>query len=188
MKPYIATFFLCLFIGQFSIFAEGGQIEQPKLDKQNNDICVVDMMFIFQNALAVESVRAQISKVSEKITEELSKYELQLKSQEEELLQNKHSLSPIELDKALRKFNKELTSMQRHASEQKRKLEYIRSETMQKIDEAIKVIISDMSKEYYFKLAIPKTHMLYVGDNIEITEEVLRRLNHQMQAIEINFE
>ena len=185
MKLYIATFFLCLFIVQSAIFAEE---EQIKLDKQNNDICVVDMMYIFQNASAVESVRSQISKVSDKITEELSKYELQLKAQEESLLQNKHSVSPMELDKALRKFNQELTSMQRHASEQKRKLEYIRSETMQKIDEAIKAIISDMSKEYNFKLSIPKTHMLYVGDNIEITEEVLLRLNKKMKEIEVKFE
>jgi Skp family chaperone for outer membrane proteins len=44
-----------------------------------------------------------------------------------------------------------------------------------------------MSKEYGFNLALPSSQVLYAVESLNITAEVIERLNNQLKSVPINY-
>ena len=59
---------------------------------------------------------------------------------------------------------------------------------MSKVNDKIKDIIAEISKEKELDVIIPAAQALYYKDNLDISEEVLKRLNKKITKIDVKFE
>jgi Skp family chaperone for outer membrane proteins len=59
---------------------------------------------------------------------------------------------------------------------------------MSKVNDEIKTIIADISKEKSLDLIVPAAQTLYYKDELDISNEVLKRLNKEVTKVKVSFE
>ena len=59
---------------------------------------------------------------------------------------------------------------------------------MGKVNDRIKDIIADISKEKELDVIIPAAQALYYKDDLDISAEVLARLNKKITKVDVKFE
>lgn len=150
-------------------------------------IAVIDIHHILEKSIAVQNVKKDIEKISENLRQEMSKKEEELQKDEQEI-KNKHdSLSEDALNQEIKNFNKKVSGTQRTMQERKNKLEQAHAEAINKIQEATMKIVYEISKEKGFNLALPSAHIFYAAPELNITEEVITRLNVQLKSVHVNY-
>jgi Skp family chaperone for outer membrane proteins len=61
-------------------------------------------------------------------------------------------------------------------------------DAMSKVNDEIKTIIADISKEKSLDLIVPAAQTLYYKDELDISNEVLKRLNKEVTKVKVSFE
>ncbi len=56
------------------------------------------------------------------------------------------------------------------------------------IQKAVTGIVADMAKEKGFSIAIPTSQILYADPKLDITDEVLKRLNQKLPKLDVKFD
>ena len=59
---------------------------------------------------------------------------------------------------------------------------------MGKVNDKIKDIIADIAKEKDFEVIIPSSQTLYYKDALDISNEVLKKLNKKITKADVKFE
>ncbi|MES2215076.1 MAG: OmpH family outer membrane protein [Pseudomonadota bacterium] len=150
-------------------------------------IAIVDVQAILEKSLAVQSIRKTIEGVSEALHKEMLSREQELKQAEEVIIKKRGVIKEEEFDKEVTNFGKKVSDAQRIIQEKKAKLEQAHAEAMAKVHEATIGIIRGMSKEYGFNVALPNSNVLYATDDLNITAEVIAKLNSQLKSITVNY-
>jgi Skp family chaperone for outer membrane proteins len=146
---------------------------------------VVDVQTILENSVAVQNLRKEMEKLSENIHEEMSKKETELKKAEQELVNKKSSLTEEAFQKEVDKFNVKVSKAQKHMQSKKEELETIHADAMNQVHEATIEIISKLADERGFNMAIPSSQILFVKGYLDITPEVLNKLNANMKNVQL---
>jgi Skp family chaperone for outer membrane proteins len=150
-------------------------------------IAVVDVQTILERSIAVQGIKKSIASISSGLHQEMSSKEKELQNAEKEIIQKRSILSEAAFDKEVQEFNKNVSNTQRMVQEKRAKIEQAHSEAMTKVHNATVAIIDKMSHEYGFNLVIPSSHVLYTTENLNITDEVLLRLNNQLKSVNVNY-
>jgi Skp family chaperone for outer membrane proteins len=61
-------------------------------------------------------------------------------------------------------------------------------DAMSKVNDKVKTIVSEIAKEKELDTIIPASQTLYFKDELDITAEVLSRLNKKITKVEVKFE
>lgn len=166
------------------LFAFGTEAAENKYQSR---IAVVDVHAILEKALAVQDIRKSIDKISEGLQKEMSAKEIELKKSEEEIIKKRGTLTEEAFEKEVAAFNKKASSAQHAMQNKKVKLEQTHAEAIAKVHDATIEIIHNLSKEYEFNLAIPSSQVLYAKEDLNITEEVIKRLNEKLKTVPVNY-
>lgn len=154
---------------------------------EREKIAIVDVQAILDNSLAMNSVKNAVDTISKKFQHEFSRQENELKDQEKNLLRQKEKLSEEELQKEVLKFNKKVTNIQKTTQDKKLKLEQAHAKAMNKVNEIALKIISDIAAEKKYLIVLPSSQVLFANEKLNITKEVLKRLNSRMPSINLDF-
>jgi Skp family chaperone for outer membrane proteins len=156
-------------------------------NKYQSRIAVVDVVAILERAIAVQSINQSISKISEGLQKEMSAKEVELKKSEEDIIKKRSTLKEEDFEKEVISFNKRASDAQNLMQSKKAKLEQAHAEAIAKVHDATIDIIHNLSKEYGFNLAIPSSQILYVKEDLNITEEVIKKLNEKLKTVPVNY-
>ena len=148
---------------------------------------IVDVQAVLENAACVQKMRGEIGQISENIQQEMSKKEAELKKIEQELINKKGVLSEDAFKKEVDKLNEKVTAAQKNMQSRKEGLEKAHADAMQQIHEATIEIISQLAGEKNFNMAIPSSQVLFAREYLNITSEVITRLNEKQQTVKVNY-
>lgn len=150
-------------------------------------IAVVDVQYLMENSQAYTSTRNQIDDISNKLHNKMTNTESSLKKEEEALINKRGVIDNEKLEAEIESFNNKISAIQMSIQQKKAELEQLHGEAVNKIQGYVTQIITTMASEKNFNIAIPSSQLLYATPSLDITEEVLLRLNETLPSVEITF-
>jgi Skp family chaperone for outer membrane proteins len=160
---------LVMFIGISSAWAEG--------------YAVVNVKLVMEKAKVANDIRQQVEKKREVYLAEISKQEEQLRAKDQKLKEQRNVLAPEAFEAKRREFQNIFTESQRSFQEKRTKLDNALNKAFQKIDIVIATIIKDLAKEKGFNLALPSSEVMYADASLDITKEVIARLDKKLSRV-----
>lgn len=152
-----------------------------------NKIAVVDVQMILEQSKAVSAIRNAAEKINQELQNELQNKENELKILEKKLIESKEQLPQAEFEKEVMKFNKQVTGAQKNIQDRKLRLEQAHAKAISKVNEVALKIISSLASEGKYSVVLPSTQVLYANDKLNITPEVLVRLNTTIPYVELKY-
>ncbi|MFU7500714.1 MAG: OmpH family outer membrane protein [Candidatus Tisiphia sp.] len=179
------TIIFCLIINSYStIYASNTNIANRFATK----IAIVDIHSILEHSVAIQSIRKSVDQISEKIRQDLSKKDGELKEIENLLMGKRNSLSESAFEQEFSLFEKEINIAQKEIRDRKVRLEQAHAEGIGKVQEAITKIISALAEKYNLDLVIPSTQISFAKNSLNITQEVVAELNNKLKHVTIKYE
>ncbi|MFY9590017.1 OmpH family outer membrane protein [Rickettsia endosymbiont of Halotydeus destructor] len=178
--------FICFLIASLPVFAKRGNI-QNKEDNFSVRVAVVDIQSILEGSVAIQNLRETVSRLNQKIQQDISKKEIEFKPLEENLIKERQSLSEVDFEKRVNEFNVKVSEVKKEIQARKTKLEQAHAEAMGMIHEMTITIITELAEKYDLNLVIPNTQILYARNNLNITAEVTFILNERLKNVTVNY-
>ncbi len=152
----------------------------------NAVVAIIDVQRVMQNAKAAQSVRTQVQSFYNAGLAEITEREEELRSEQQELARQRAILSPqayAERERAFRARVSELDQRRRALDSQ---LQNILASAENDVRRAMVPIFADISNEKGITMIVGRTQIMFAVRAIEITDEVLARLDEALPEIAVS--
>ena len=146
-------------------------------------IAVVDMQQVMDGSVAIEKVQEQIKKKYKSFQEEVQKKEESLREEEKKLIEQRSLLAKEAYQEKEKDLLKKINQVNRDLQEKRIQDGKKVKEAEQEVKEAIAAIVKNLASEKKFNLAIPSAVALYYDIKLDITKEVISRLNKELPKV-----
>ncbi|MDA9231558.1 OmpH family outer membrane protein [Rickettsiales bacterium] len=154
----------------------------------SQNIAVVDVDEILKNSLAMNNIESQMSKKESYFQKDIDKNKMILEKRASNIESKKAVMSESALKKEGQKIMQELNNLQKEAVKKQKLLKKGYVESLAKIDQKIKKILDDISNEKNIDIILPSSALASYKDHLDISAEVLKRLNKELKTVKVNFE
>jgi outer membrane protein len=156
-------------------------------------IATVNIQKIMQESSAAKMVRDKLEDKQKSFQSELTKKDESLQKEEKEITGQKGVLSKEAFEAKARDFRKKVTDVQRDVQNKKVMLDNAHAKALAEIQKAVTTIVAELAKEKGFLLAIPMEspptwQVLYADSKLDISDDVLARLNKKLPKVDVKFE
>lgn len=148
---------------------------------------VVDHDRLMNESVAAQKVRADIEKKRQAFQAELDQQERLLRQEEEDLTKRERELTEQEFSKRRMEFTKKVSKVHEKVAERRAQLEHAIQEARTQIIDEIADIVAEFCEKRGVQAVFPKAAVVYAKASLDVTEEVLKRLNTQLPEVHINF-
>jgi Skp family chaperone for outer membrane proteins len=148
---------------------------------------VVDIEAILEQSLAMQHIRQVINNISEDIQSEMSVKEQELKKTEADLIKLRGVISDSDFDNKIAEFNQMVSQIQLLRQKKKAALEQAHAEAIAKVHKNTMSIIHDIAVEHDFNLVFPSSQVLFAKSELNITLQVISKLNEVLKTIDVNY-
>ncbi len=155
---------------------------------QATEIAVVDMQRVMGKSKAANSARDQLDAKQKNFQSQVSKTEADLQAKDKELAKQRGLLSSEEFNKKLKDFRENAATAQRDVQQKRMKLRRAFEGAIVTIQNKVTAIVANIANEKNVDMVIPSTQSLYVKPSLDITDEVLKRLDNDLPSMKVNFE
>lgn len=149
-------------------------------------IVVTDVVTILREAQAVQGIRTQIERQRNAYQAELQKQENELRSADQELAKQRALLSPEAFAQRRRELEKRVSDAQQSVQDRRRNLDTGFNTAMQKVNDAMVQVIGEIVQEKNYQIVLTKTQVVIVQTALDITPEVMRRLNRKLPTVTVS--
>lgn len=153
-----------------------------------NLIAVVNIQQIMKDSTAAQNVREQLEGKQKAFQSDISKKQEALQKEDQELGKQRSVLSKSAFEEKATKFRAKATEVQKEVQSKKALLDNAFERALNEIQKATVDIISDLAKEKGFSVAIPTSQTLFADTKLDISTEVLTRLNQKLPKLEVKFD
>lgn len=148
-------------------------------------IAVLDIERVRRNAAAVEAIRSQLAGYLEVYRNETQKEEQQIRAAQDELADKRTTLPADGYAEERRKLEGRLVEAQGRVQQRRQALERVNAEAMEQVKQTLEVIVAEIARERVLGIILRKDQVVFATPDIEITDEVLRRLDQRLPTIAI---
>ena len=183
MKTRIRRVFLALaFATAVAAAPLGGAAAQSETGP---DIAVIDIQRLLRKAKAAVDFTNQIERQRQLFREQISEREKELRAADQELARQRTKLPAEAFAEKRREFEVRLVEVQREAQTRMRELDQVRADGRRQVQRAITNIVAEIARERGIGLVIAQQgQIVLVKSALDITEEVLKRLNEKLPQVE----
>ena len=193
MKKYIASFlgaFIgCVISGTAMVSAQtttAAPDTTPSMEVRR--IGLADLNGVLRAADANVKVRELLDMQRQKFQSEFSKVEAELQQTERDLMSKRELLSAEEYDKQIKAFQARVTRLQQDIQKQRQSIDNAYQKAQSDIrGEAISVI-TEIASELQLDLVLQRDSSLIFLPHLNISDEVLKRLNKRTKNARIEIE
>lgn len=146
-------------------------------------VAVVDVQHLLQNSTAAEGIHQSIEARRQLYAQEMARQERELRQLEQELTRERDTLSLEAFADKRRSFERKVAEAQRRFQARKRLLDQAFSDSMRKVRDEILDTVADVAAEVGAKLVLLKQQVVVVDKSIDITDQVLVRLNSRLPRV-----
>src|SRR5690606_456629 len=116
---------------------------------------------------------------------EIQKEQEALRTAQNELAKKQSLLAPEAFAEERRKFEQRVVGVQQMVQTRRRALEDSQNLAMGKVEETLNGIVIEMAKERGYTIVLRRSQVVIVDDTLDITEEVLKRLNGKLPTVKV---
>ena len=139
---------------------------------------------LFECAAAID-IKAQVDQRRQRYQEERNKQEQELRALIQELQSQSTILAPEALARKRREFENRVTEMEQVTKTHKRELDQAYDYGMKEVRSTLTTIIAELAKERGFNLVLPQATLVISNSVLNITDEVLSRLNVRLPSVKV---
>jgi len=151
----------------------------------DNRFGIIDVQKVLRMSLAAQKVRPQLEKMKISFRNKIDTSKDELKKTKKKL-ENERSILRPEVYAGKRKdFQRQVTVIQRRVHTLNRALDRALANAMGKIHKSIRKITLELAREKSLKFVVPKRMFIFFDPKLEITSEVMSRLNKEMPSIKL---
>ena len=147
---------------------------------------MIDYQRILRDAAAARSIRDQIETRRKAYQEEISKEEQRLHEIDKEFAQQRSVLSPEDFAEKRREFERDVAEVQRKVQERRRELDRLSATALNEVKQALIEIVTSIAEERGFNLVLPSSEVLFFARSLDLTEEVLAKLDARLPQVQLS--
>jgi Skp family chaperone for outer membrane proteins len=132
-------------------------------------------------------VRQQIEQKRAEYAKEISHQEEVLRQERDTLQRQQASLSAEALNQKGRDFQQKVNELDRGVQAKRQALERSNADALEKIQEAMLKIITEISKDRKANLVFQRSELVLFDQGFDVTDEVLQKLDEQLPTLTVNF-
>lgn len=155
---------------------------------QNVNIAVVDVEQILTNSSAGKSVQQQLKTRREAFQKEFSARENNLMNAQKSLVAQKESLSPEEFNAKRKDFESQILETRSLFQKRRNSLDKGLSNALAELRKNIIQVTAEVSNENSYQIVLTRDSVVIVEKELDITEDVLTRLNAKVSNISLGLE
>jgi len=179
MKYLTSVFFaVLLFAPVLAHAADAPKIKPPVT-------AVIDIQRILKESTAAQSVRTQLEDRRGKLRDEFAKLETELRGAEQELERQRSVLSADAFDEKRQAYERRVADAQRKADSSRRQLDDAFQEALKQIQTAMLEVAEGTAQQMNLDLVLPRSQVIFVSQDLDITEPVLKGLNAKLPAVKL---
>jgi Skp family chaperone for outer membrane proteins len=147
---------------------------------------VIDYQRVLRDAAAARSIRDQIEARRKVYQEEISKEEQRLHEIDKEFAKQRSVLSPEAFADKRREFEQDVAEVQRKVQERRRELDRMSAAALNEVKAALIEIVTSIAEERGFNLVLPSSELLFFSRSLDLTEEVLAKLDARLPEVRLS--
>jgi Skp family chaperone for outer membrane proteins len=146
---------------------------------------VIDYQRILRDAAAARSIRDQIDGRRKAYQEEISKEEQRLHEADKAFAKQRSLLTAEAFAEKRREFEQEVAEVQRMVQERRRALDEVSAAALNEVKTALIEVVTSIADERGFNLVLPSSEVLFFSRRIDLTEEVLAKLDARLPNVRV---
>lgn len=146
---------------------------------------VIDYQRILRDAAAARSIRDQIETRRKAYQEEISKEEQRLHEADKAFAKQRSLLTSEAFAEKRREFEQEVAEVQRMVQERRRALDEVSAVALNEVKTALIEVVTSIADERGFNLVMPSSEVLFFSRRIDLTEEVLAKLDARLPDVRV---
>jgi Skp family chaperone for outer membrane proteins len=148
-------------------------------------IAVIDTQTIYRESEAVKALQDRIDTQRSAYQEELRKKEDSLRAADQELVRQRTILSAEAFAQKRRELEEQVATLQGEVQSRRSGLEKQFNQGMKQVQRVLVEIAREIAEERGVDLVIEKGAIVLVRPELEITSEVLKRLNEKLPMVQV---
>lgn len=159
----------------------------PALAKDDiiSAIAVIDVQRVLQESAAAKSVQKQIEDQRVKFQAEIAKEEAELRQTEQELSKARGTVNPDVYAEREQKLRQRFLVVERHVQARRKALDQGFTDSLNVVRKKILDIVNDLATSRGLSLIVVKQQALWNDKKMEITDEVLERVNKELKDVPV---
>lgn len=149
------------------------------------NIAVVDLENVLKNCDAMKDAQQKISKKQAGFQKEIDKKQEALEKESKQVSAKKGVLSDDAFNKEQEKFSKKVDDLKELVNSRQDTLKKSSLDVINKVNDKIKEVIDEVKEEKKLDLIITAQSTIYYQDDLNISEDVLKKLNKKISKIDV---
>ena len=146
---------------------------------------VVDIERIIYTCNASVDLKKRLDIIKDKYQKEINDKESALKKLDESLKNDQKTLTKEAFEKKVKDFQVKVSELQRNFQIKRSNLEEANQAALNKISEETSKIIEALAKEKKVEVVFPTSQILFASPELDMTNEVLDRVNKNVTKVEL---
>ena len=177
---------LALILFFIIVVASSNSYAQEKKNIKLN-IGVVNMDMVLQQSIATKTLKSKIDKKRKEYQEVIKKRGKKLQDFQQEVIKQQDSMKKEELTAKKKLFQQKVISAQRDTQEEIKNIDMAVAESLKELRKKAVMIVADIAKERNLDIVLSHQQVIIANKNIDITKDVLERLNKNVKSIPIKW-
>lgn len=183
LKVLVLGFFLLS--GIASAHAEDAAPAAAANGKRNVAIAVVDIQALLRDSKGAQSIEAQLATIRKNFQAEVESEEKSLRDKEKAIMDQKASLKEDELKAKAQDFQKQVQASQKKVQDKKAKLDKALATAIGKLRSQIVKVTAEIGEKNNLDLVLARTDVVIVSKDMDITQQVLDRINKDLPSVSV---
>ncbi len=151
-----------------------------ELPPKGTTVVFFDVEAVMRTSTAMQNVNTQAERQRSALQADATRQEGELRKAEEELSNQRNVLSADAFSQRRRDFENRVATVQQQLQTRRRNLEQNYSDTSAKVQQALTESVIEVMNEQEYQMVLPNTFIFVARSALDISGEVVRRLNRRM--------
>jgi outer membrane protein len=148
-------------------------------------VAVIDYQRILREAKAARAIRDQVETRRQLYQDEIAGEEQRLHEADKELARQRGVLTAEAFAERRSAFETEVAGVQRMVQERRRQLDQVAASSLNEVRSAMIEVVGELSDARGFNLVLPTSGLLLFSPKIDLTDEVLARLDRKLPNLRV---
>lgn len=146
----------------------------------------LDFKFILNNSEAGKKAQSFLKNKLEKGVSSLKEKEKKIQEEEKKIISQKKIITPDEYKKKINELRSKVESLQKERNNLLETVAKQRSKARNELLKNLNPIIQEYMQENKIRMVIDKKTLLSADENLDITKEIIKRLDKRLKSIKLN--
>ncbi len=146
----------------------------------------IDFKYVLNESVAGKKAQDELKKQYNKSVKNLNNKEKKLQEEEKELIQQKKIISADEYKKKVTELRNKVRDLQKEKNQILEKVANQRAKAKSELLRNLNPIIKEYMVEKQIRMVIDKKNLILGDENLDITKEIISRLNDKLKSIKLN--